>query len=99
MGFIIDDPAGIEAWRKLALYHMLKLEMAGITSSHGRASNAIRTILGPSAARNRRKLLADYEAYLHKEKILLRVVPPSTQDHRSSDEDQDVDRDSSSGTA
>lgn len=78
-GFIIDDPAGIEAWRKLALYHMLKLEIIGLHSHTGlRASNAIRTILGPAAPRDRRKLLAAYEKFLKEQGILLRLVPPST---------------------
>lgn len=68
-GIMIDTPAGIAAYRALALYHALKLETKGLKHSRFNVAAIIRKDTG-LPQRKKIDLLAAYEKHLKDEGIL-----------------------------
>jgi hypothetical protein len=70
-GFIIDTPEGIEAYRKLALRSMLKLEIeTGLRHSRGSVMNRIISENLAISKRTKKGVLAQYEKILKDQGIL-----------------------------
>jgi len=70
MGFIIDTPEGIAAYRQIALYHALKLEvMTGMRHSRGSVMQTIRNETGITK-RTKAGVLAEYGKLLHEKGVL-----------------------------
>ncbi|MGH7745386.1 MAG: hypothetical protein ACREQ5_11430, partial [Candidatus Dormibacteria bacterium] len=75
-GNLILTGPGIDAWRLLALYHMLALEIAGMHHSSGRrASVEIRKVMG-SQTMNRQQLHNQFAKWLREKGILSDVPKP-----------------------
>jgi len=66
---ICDTPESIMAFRLLAMRGALKLETKGLRHSRGSVANSVRHMLN-SRTKNKEKLLAEYESYLHTAGIL-----------------------------
>lgn len=69
-GFIIDTPEGIAAYRQLALYHALKLEVAtGMRHSRGSVMQTIRNETGITK-RTKAGVLEEYGKLLRNSGVL-----------------------------